>query len=114
MLALAIFGIVAIASLRSISTSLTVASRAKDVQTAVILAQARASELLASPENVEEGEGEFETPYTAYRWRLRFTDSVHDETEGVTFLIGRLAVEGPSGAFEMVIPLVKEEEHEGT
>jgi len=114
MVALAIFAIVAIACLNSYSTNLTVAARARDTQTAVILARARASELLAHPDSAEESEGTFDAPYEAYRWRLSFSDAVRDETEGTTFLFGHLSVEGPSASFDLVIPLVKEEKDAGT
>ncbi len=114
MVALAIFSIIAIACLRSYSMNLTVAARARETQTLVMLAHARAAELLTDPDAAEEGDGAWDPPYDAYRWSVRFSDAVRDETEEATFRVGRLTVTGPSGSFDLFVPIVKEEQREGS
>ncbi len=110
MIAIGIFAIISVVCLQMYIMEIKKVKIMNEKQIFLQLAQSKIEQLLIENKKIEEGEGEFESPFTDYRWEITLSDTTFNDTEEdieITPFI--LKVHYNDESFSYYIPVAKEE-----
>ncbi len=110
MIAIGIFAIISVVCLQMYIMEIKKVKIMNEKQIFLQLAQSKIEQLLIENKKIEEGEGEFESPFTDYRWEITLSDTTFNDTEediDITPFI--LKVHYNDESFSYYIPVAKEE-----
>jgi len=110
MIAIGIFAIISVVCLQMYIMEIKKVKIMNEKQIFLQLAQSKIEQLLIENKKIEEGEGEFESPFTDYRWEITLSDTTFNDTEEdieITPFI--LKVHYNNETFSYYIPVAKEE-----
>lgn len=110
MIAIGIFAIISVVCLQMYIMEIKKVKIMNEKQIFLQLAQSKIEQLLIENKKIEEGEGEFETPFADYRWEITLSDTTFNDTEEdieITPFI--LKVHYNNETFSYYIPVAKEE-----
>ncbi|MGC8976964.1 MAG: type IV pilus modification PilV family protein [Candidatus Ratteibacteria bacterium] len=109
MVAIGIFGIVAIACIGNYLVLLKNIKSANDRIRVLILFQQKIEELKIKNEEVKETTGNFSENYPDYTWKIELSDNViYDSVEDIYLKPFVLFVESPGESNSTIIPFLKE------
>ena len=110
MIAIGIFAIISVVCLQMYIMEIKKVKIMNEKQIFLQLAQSKIEQLLIENKKIEEGEGEFESPFADYRWEITLSDTTFNDTEEdieITPFI--LKVHYNNETFSYYIPVAKEE-----
>ena len=81
MIAIGIFAIISVVCLQMYIMEIKKVKIMNEKQIFLQLAQSKIEQLLIENKKIEEGEGEFESPFTDYRWEITLSDTTFNDTE---------------------------------
>lgn len=111
MIAVGIFGIVAIVCLSNYLMCLKEIKIINDKIKMIILAEQKIEEIKLKNEEIKEEEGNFDDPYSDYMWKIELSDIIISDTEEDIELIPyKLTVENQSDYYSLIIPFLKSQE----
>lgn len=111
MIAVGIFGIVAIVCLSNYLMCLKEIKIINDKIKMIILAEQKIEEIKLKNEEIKEEEGNFDDPYSDYIWKIELSDIIISDTEEDIELIPyKLTVENQSDYYSLIIPFLKSQE----
>ena len=110
MIAIGIFAIISVVCLQMYIMEIKKVKIMNEKQIFLQLTQSKIEQLLIENKKIEEGEGEFESPFADYRWEITLSDTTFNDTEEdieITPFI--LKVHYNDETFSYYIPVAKEE-----
>lgn len=111
MIAVGIFGIVAIVCLSNYLMCLKEIKIINDKIKMIILAEQKIEEIKLKNEEIKEEEGNFDDPYSDYIWKIELSDIIISDTEEDIELIPyKLTIENQSDYYSLIIPFLKSQE----
>jgi len=81
MIAIGIFAIISVVCLQMYIMEIKKVKIMNEKQIFLQLAQSKIEQLLIENKKIEEGEGEFESPFADYRWEITLSDITFNDTE---------------------------------
>ena len=110
MIAIGIFAIISVVCLQMYIMEIKKVKIMNEKQIFLQLAQSKIEQLLIENKKIEEGEGEFETPFADYRWEITLSDTTFNDTEeNIEITPFILKVHYNNETFSYYIPVAKEE-----
>jgi len=110
MIAIGIFGIISVVCLQMYIMEIKKVKIMNEKQIFLQLAQSKIEQLLIENKKIEEGEGEFESPFADYRWEITLSDTTFNDTEeDIEITPFVLKVHYNDETFPYFIPEAKEE-----
>jgi len=110
MIAIGIFAIISIVCLQMYIMEIKKVKIMNEKQIFLQLAQSKIEQLLIENKKIEEGEGEFESLFTDYRWEITLSDTTFNDTEeNIEITPFILKVHYNDETFSYYIPVAKEE-----
>lgn len=110
MIAIGIFAIISVVCLQMYIMEIKKVKIMNEKQIFLQLAQSKIEQLLIENKKIEEGEGEFESPFAEYRWEITLSDMTFNDTdEDIEITPFVLKVYYNDETFSYYIPVAKEE-----
>ena len=110
MIAIGIFGIISVVCLQMYIMEIKKVKIMNEKQIFLQLAQSKIEQLLIENKKIEEGEGEFESPFSDYKWEITLSDITFNDTEeDIEITPFVLKVHHNDNTFSYYIPVAKME-----
>ena len=110
MIAIGIFAIISVVCLQMYIMEIKKVKIMNEKQIFLQLAQSKIEQLLIENKKIEEGEGEFESPFADYRWEITLSDITFNDTEeDIEITPFVLKIHYDDESFSYYIPVAKVE-----